>query len=359
MNRLAGYLVRLFSAEAIALFSLAAALLFLAESLRMFDVVAVKGQDLGTLAGQVMLTMPTLAVVIGPVCAAIGLARALRTLQQNRELDIIHSSRRVGALVRAISIYIAAGALVVVLLTHVIEPLARRHFNDWNAKVAVDLVSRLLKPEKFVEMTPGVTMMIGARGRAGELGSFFLDDRRGPIRRTYVADRASIAADDQGYVLRLAGGSIQYMSGDLKFSEISFARYDLAVGNLAQTASYETGIDGRTSLELFAEATRQGPLEGRARDAIAARFGEAVRLVAFCLLAAALAIYPEGRRRRGAIPLEIVVLSAVFADRAALAYLPRVDPLLASPGTLALIAGSLAVLLARARILPGSGTASA
>jgi hypothetical protein len=84
-----------------------------------------------------------------------------------------------------------------------------------------------------------------------------------------------------------------------------------------------------------------------------------VRLVAFCLLAAALAIYPEGRRRRGAIPLEIVVLSAVFADRAALAYLPRVDPLLASPGTLALIAGSLAVLLARARILPGSGTASA
>jgi lipopolysaccharide export system permease protein len=159
--------------------------------------------------------------------------------------------------------------------------------------------------------------------------------------------------------LRLAGGSIQYMAGDLKFSEISFARYDVAVANLAQPASYETGIDGKTSLELFAEAARDGRLEGRARDAIAARFGEAVRLVAFCLLATALAFYPQARRGTGAIPLEIVVLSAVFADRVALAYLPRIDPILASPGVLALIAGSLVLLLLRARLLPGTQAASA
>jgi lipopolysaccharide export system permease protein len=353
MDRLAGYLVRLFTAEALAFFALAAVLLFLAESLRMFDVVSVKGQDLGTLAGQVMLTMPTLAVVIGPVCAAIGLARGLRTLQQSQELHIIHSSRRIGALIRAISIYITLGALLILLLTHLVEPVTRGNFNDWNARVAVDLVGRLLKPQRFVEVTPGVTMMIGARGRAGELGSLFVDDRRGPIRRTYFAERATVAADEQGYVLRLASGAIQYMSGDLKFSEISFARYDLAVGNLTQTSRSGQGLDGKSSIELAAEAVRQGWLDPRARDAVAARFGEAVRLAAFCLLAVALAFYPRGRRRTASIPLEIVVLSAAFADRATLAYLPRIDPALASPGAIALIAGSLLVLIFKARGLPG------
>jgi lipopolysaccharide export system permease protein len=86
MTRLAGYLIRLFSAEALSLFALASALLFLGQALRMFDVISVKGQDLGTLIGQVSLTMPTLAVAYAPVCIAIGLARGLKVLQLNQEL---------------------------------------------------------------------------------------------------------------------------------------------------------------------------------------------------------------------------------------------------------------------------------
>jgi lipopolysaccharide export system permease protein len=352
MNRLAGYLFRLFSAEALGLFALAGALLFLAQALRMFDVVSVKGQDLATLAGQVLLTMPTLAVAFAPVCMAIGLARGLRALQQNQELHIIHSSRRLGALVGGIASYIAVCAVLIVLLTNIVEPISRRYFNDWNARIAVDLVSRLLTPHKFVEVTPGVTMVIGARGGAGELGSFFVDDRRGTVRRTYIADSASVAADAEGYVLRLASGSIQYMSEDQKFSEISFTRYDLAVGSLTESAPSGRGNDGTTSIELIAEAIAAGNLDPNARYAISNRVGEGVRVIAFCLLAVALAFFPQGRRVTSGIPLEIVVLGAAFAERAALANLPRIDPMFASSAAVALIAGSLLILLLRARPWP-------
>jgi lipopolysaccharide export system permease protein len=350
MTRLAGYLIRLFSAEALALFALASALLLLAQALRMFDVISVKGQDMGTLVGQVLLTLPTLAIAFAPVCIAIGLARGLRALQQNQELHIIHSSRRVAALTGGVAGYIAISALLMVLLTNVLEPTSRRLYNDWTARVAVDLVSRLLTPHKFIEVTPGVTMVIGSRGAGGELGSFFADDRRNrDVRRTYIAKSANVAADGEGYVLRLTDGAIQYMSDDLQFSEISFSRYDLAVGNLTEAAQPGRGQDGTTSIEFIADAVATGEIEPHVRHVISARVGEGVRVIALCLLVVALAFFPSGRRGGGQVPLEIVVLGAAFAERALLANLPKVDPIFASWGSVALIAGSLLVLFVRSR----------
>jgi lipopolysaccharide export system permease protein len=350
MTRLAGYLIRLFSAEALALFALASALLFLAQALRMFDVISVKGQDLGTLVGHVLLTMPTLAVAFAPVCIAIGLARGLRALQQNQELHIIHSSRRVAALAGGVAGYVAISAVLMVLLTNILEPAARRYYNDWTARVAVDLVSRLLTPHKFIEVTPGVTLVIGSRGAGGELGSFFADDRRNPdVRRTYRAESANIAADNEGYVLRLTDGAIQYMSEDFQFSEISFSRYDLAVGNLTEAAQPGRGQDGITSIEFIADAVARGAIEPRIQYVINARVGEGVRVIALCLLVVAMAFFPSDRRGGAQVPLEIVVLGAAFAERALLANLPKIDPIFASWGSVALIAASLIVLFVRSR----------
>jgi lipopolysaccharide export system permease protein len=350
MTRLAGYLIRLFSAEALALFALAAALLFLAQALRMFDVVAVKGQDLGTLVGHVLLTMPTLAIAFAPVCIAIGLARGLRTLQQNQELHIIHSSRRVPALAGGIAGYIGIAVLLMVLLTNILEPTSRRYYSDWTARVAVDLVGRLLTPNKFIEVTPGVTLVIGSRGAGGELGSFFADDRRNPeVRRTYIAASASVAADDEGYILRLTDGAIQYMSEDSQFSEISFSRYDLAVGNLTEAARSGRGQEGTTSIEFIADAVAKGTLEPHVQQVISARTGEGARVIALCLLVVALAFFPSGRRGGAQVPLEIVVLGAAFAERSMLANLLKVDPIFASWGAVVLIAGSLLMLFVRSR----------
>ena len=339
MTRLAGYLVRLFAADALALFAIASLLLFLAQALRSFDVVAVKGQDFLTLVGQSLLTMPTLAIAFAHVCIGIGLARGLRTLQQTQELHIIHSSRRLTALFGAIAAYVLGGTLIVLTLTNLLEPTTRKHFDNWAASVAADLVSRTLMPHRFVQVTPGVTLVIGSRGVNGELGSFFADDRRNPeVRQTYTAESASVAADENGYVVRLVNGKIQYMSGQRQFSEISFTRYDLAVERLTGAGVGGSGIAGVTTAELIAAAIARGRLDAATVDQFGARMAEGFRVLSLCLMVAALGAFPHGRRGSREVPIEIIVLGVAFLERAISGFVALPIPGVPS--------GSLAVLLA-------------
>ena len=350
MTRLASYLVRLFAADALALFGIAALLLFLAQALRSFDVVAVKGQDVLTLLGQSLLTMPTLAIAFAHVCIGIGLARGLRTLQLSQELHIIHSSRRLPALFGSITTYALGGMLIVLILTHLLEPMTRRYYDSWAASVAADLVSRTLTPHKFIQITPGVTLVIGSRGLDGELGSFFADDRRNPeVRVTYMAESASVAADGDGYVVRLVDGQIQYMSGGRQFSAIAFARYDLAVERLIGVGASASGALSRTSIDLISEAIAQGSMSSHVGNQLGARTGEGFRVLALCLLVAAMAAFPHGRRGGRDVPLEIVVLGVAFGERAitGLVTLPTAGiPF----GSILILVASLIVLWVRTRV---------
>ncbi len=352
MTRLSGYLVRLFSAEALALFGIASLLLFLAQALRSFDVIAVKGQDLLTLVGQSLLTMPTLSIAFAHVCIGIGLARGLRTLQQSQELHIIHSSRRLRALFGAITAYALGGMLVVLTLTHLLEPTTRRHYDAWAASVAADLVSRTLTPHRFVQVTPGVMLVIGSRGLNGELGSFFADDRRNPgMRQTYRAESATVAADGDGYVIRLVDGSIQYMSGDRQFSEISFTRYDLAVERLTGVTG-GSGLAGVDSITLIAGAIARGGIDAGTAQQLGARTGEGLRVLALCMIVAAIAAFPNGRRGNREFPLELTVLGIAFLERAITGYLDL--PVFGLPtGSLFIVAAAVLVFAVRlARPLP-------
>lgn len=344
MTRLASYLVRLFAADALALFGIASLLLLLAQALRSFDVVAVKGQDMLTLVGQSLLTMPTLAIAFAHVCIGIGLARGLRSLQQSQELHIIHSSRRMPALFGAVATYAVGGMMLVLLLTHLFEPTTRRYYDAWAASVAADLVSRTLTPHRFVQITPGVTLVIGSRGLNGELGSFFADDRRNPeVRQTYMAESATVAADGNGYVLRLIDGRIQYMSDELQFSEISFARYDLAVERLTGQTSGGPGLAVMNSIDLVGEAFARGRLDPGIADQLGARTGEGFRVLALCLMVAAIAGFPHGRRGNREFPIEMVVLGVAFLERAVTGVITL--PTFGLPtGSLVILAASVLVL---------------
>ena len=350
MTRLAAYLVRLFAADALALFGVAALLLFLGQSLRSFEVVSVKGQDLLTLFGQVLLTMPTLAIAFTFVCVGIGLARGLKALQLSQELHIIHTSRRTSALFGAIATYALAAAALVLLLTNIVEPTTKRFYNAWAASVAADLVGRTLNPHRFVDVTAGVTLMIGSRGDNGELGSFFADDRRNPgMRRTYLAERATVSADDEGYVLQLHNGAIQYMSDGFQFSEISFTRYDLAVERLTGATDAVGGYDTVNSIDLVLGALARGSFEPEVQRQLGGRFGEAFRVLAICLMVAVLAAFPHGRRGGNELPIEIVVILAAFAERAFTSLVSFQTPWLPFSGTVVIAVASLAVLAWRLR----------
>jgi lipopolysaccharide export system permease protein len=335
----------MFVIDALALFAIASLLLFLMQCLRSFDVVAVKGQDLLTLVGQAVLTIPTLAIAFLHVCIGIGLARALRGLQQSQELHIIHSSRQTTSLFRAIAVYVVGGMILVLFLTNLIEPNTRKAFNTWSTNIAADLVGRTLLPHKFVQVTPGVTLVIGSRGANGTLDSFFADDARDPeIRRTYIAESAAVAADDEGYVLQLTNGSIQYTTNEARYSEVSFTRYDLAVDRLTASGGIE-GLDTVDTVQML----RTRGLDDATLGQLRGRLGEAWRVLSICLLVAALAAFPHARRGAREFPIEIVVLAVAFVERGISSNLPSPVPFVPYSGVLAVAGVALGILAWRLR----------
>jgi len=351
MTRLGTYLFKLFAAEAAALFGVALTILYLVQTLRFVDVGAVRDRGFFTLLWQTVLGLPQLSIAFLYVCVAIGLARALRTMQASRELHIVHTSQRLPTLLGAVTLYALVGTLLVLLLAHVVDPAARRQNTLIRAQAAADLVGRSLVPNRFAELGQGVTVTVGGRGAGGEITSFFADDNRDPkTRRTYIADSAVITADEKGYVLQLQDGTLQYRTAEGLFSEISFQRYDIALERL--TGDLDAG-DSRGDLTTFAlvgEAVEKGNWPSESLRRIADRTAEGLRVLALCLFVTAIAGFPSGRRGEPRLPIEVVVLGAVLLERAFTSYAPVEGWPQAFVGVAVLGAGSLLALLARLRL---------
>jgi lipopolysaccharide export system permease protein len=331
-----------------ALFAVAAFLLFLIQCLRLFDLVSTRGQSLLTLLGQAVLGMPSLGIVVLYVCLGIGLGRALRSLQDRSELHIIHASALTGPLMRSVVSYGIAGAVLVLGLSHFIDPLSARTTRDWSESIAADLVSRSMVPHRFTEVVDGVSMIIGSRNAQGEITDFFADDTRNEnSRRTYFARRALITRDEEGFVLRMRDGAIQQVSDDHRMTEITFEGYDLALDQL--TGDTEEGTDSlaqTTSFEILGEWVTSGDLSRSESRALVRRTMEGVRVLAMSLFVAALGLFPSGNRRSFGLPIELVVLGAAFLERGVTSYAPLPQPfdLVSGPGLLLLVA---VVILAR------------
>lgn len=354
MARLSRYLSRLFWSEAMALFAVAAFLLFLIQCLRLFDLVSGKNQGLGTLVGQALLAMPGLGIVFLYVCLAIGLGRTLRNLQASSELQIIHSSSLLSALLGAIGLYVLSGTMVVLLLSHVIEPLSNRATNDWSASIAADLVSRSMIPHRFTALGGGVSMLIGARDSAGNITEFFADDPRdADSHRTYFAKSAVLSHDEDGYVLRMQDGAVQYLTADGRFSQVAFDKYDLPLDRLTGDSGAPDEIAQSSSPELIAAGLATGSWTADTVRALLKRSGEGLRVISLCLLVAALALFPTGQRRRTEIPIELVVLAAAFAERGFTSYVNGPGLLGVASGSVVLLAIALAILAWRLRLFRG------
>ncbi|MBU1304146.1 MAG: LptF/LptG family permease [Alphaproteobacteria bacterium] len=342
MKRLTTYLARMFIADAMILFAVVCFLLWLVNCLRSFDVISVKGQGLLTLALQGVLTLPPLAISFFYVCIGIGLARALQTLQANRELHIIHSSGGLRSLWGATTMVAGIGVVGVLLLSNFIEPFANRQLNQLNASVAADLVSSTLKPQKFTQVTPGVVMLIGGRAADGEITEFFADDRRDPkTRRTYVAKTARVSSDGTNYVLELRDGSLQNTEPSGRFSEITFARYDVGVDQFSQSIAESDPMYRTDSLTLIVQALSQDGWTGPVVELLSNRAAEGLRVIGICILVLGMTGFPSGRRSRLNIPFEAVVLLIAFSERGLSAY----SPMGAATGALMMI-GVGAIVLA-------------
>lgn len=315
MNKLPRYLIANFTRESLAMFVVVLALVWVMQVLRLFDLITAKGQDLLTLMGQAALLTPPLARTLLYIAMGVGVVRVMRRFQDSRELHIMHTSDRVGAIWRGIVVFALAGAVFVALISNWIEPKARQFYAHWRAEVTADLVGRALKPDTFREIAPGLVVAIGGRNADGRITDFFAQDNRDPAaQKTFQAKSASIVSDAEGYYLDLRDGSVQYLREKGGFSELQFSSYQLAIDRLTSDAEQDAGL---------AELTTGQILDGRPLDALSAaerfelsqRLSEPLRLFALLLLVGAFTAFPSGRRGRNWFPLEVAVVVLGLLDR--------------------------------------------
>lgn len=351
MTKLRLYLVRLFIFDSAALLGVAAMLLFLAQCLRVMDATSLRGTAFGVLVSQALLGLPQLLLMVFFICVAIGLARALRGLAASRELHAIHAGRRLPALLRAILVFSVGAAIVALLVAHQLAPMSLRAANELRSRVAADLVSRSLVPNRFAQVGDGVTITVGGRRANGEITTFFADDNRNPdLRRTYIARTALLTADERGYVMQLVDGTIQYRNSNNQFSEISFNRYDMVLDRLVADSDSDERVAEVTSLTLAERAAAAGAWQPAMLDEVLKRGIEGLRVLALCAFVAAIASFPSGRRKAPAMPIEVTVLVVAVFERAISTYLPGGGALPAAAGAIVLLVVSLFVLLVRLRV---------
>lgn len=352
MNRLTLYLLAAFAKRSLQILLLLLVLIWLAQMLRLFDLVAAKGQDVFTLGAQALLSLPPIARFMLPVCMGLGLVRGLKALNATRELHAIHASGRLGGLFRAVVLFAGGGAVVTLLLANIVEPAANRSLNDWSVDIAADLVGRAIAPNRFTEVVPGVIVAISGRAADGRMTDFFADDRRdAAARQTYIAQSATLAGDDAGYVLRLENGRLQYLGTDGRMSEVAFVRYEMPLDTLTERAPSEGGTTERSTIELLAEAMTTGVWPQALLTTLGERAGDAARLVGLSLLIATLAGYPSGSRTGFRVPLEFGVVGLALLERS-YGLSGAGDPLVLNFGGAALmILAAVAIYAARSRAL--------
>lgn len=348
MSRLTRYLVVQYSRDTLAFFLVASILVWLIQMLRLFDLITAKGQGLITLAGQAFLTTPPLAREILYICMAVGLARAYKDLQNSRELHTIHITQRVRAIWSALFIYIILGSIAATVLAHWGEPAARRANAEWTAQIAAELVGQNLVPGRFTEVADGVVLHIGGREADGTIVDFFADDARGvDIRRTYFADRAIIISGPDGYQISLRDGRLQILPNDDKYSEVEFARYELALDTLTEDRDIKDLWIEQPSWVLLDELQVNPEPHQNVAKFLHQRFAEVPRVIAICLLVAAMLSFPHARRGREYLPIELVVLVIAFTERSASNYLAGIDVAGAYFGPTVMVIAALILLVRR------------
>ncbi len=337
------YLAKKFFIQSFALYFVALFLIWLTQLLRLFDLVSAKGQDFFTLIGQSVITTPRLAVEILFVCLGIGLARTLYAMQQTRELHSIYSLKIARSLWMGLALFILLGIVFISFMAHFVNPWSQDYYAKWNEEIAADIIGRALNPNQFSEVSPGLVVVIGGRTNDGLIKDFFANDRREENnQRTFIAKRAQLTFDDEGYDISLIDGTVQFMRENEQFTQIGFNRYEISLDRPSKNNPAQR-LSETDSMAIIKKGLNDGKFSKAMIFELNNRFSEALRILALCLFIFAIAAYPNAKRGRRFFPIEATVVLIGLGEKALSSLLIRF--LGASPFTSSLILLLIAILI--------------
>jgi len=249
MNVIQRYLFRRMLGAFLFAFPALTVVIWLSQALRELSLITDQGQNLGVFVQAVILFLPGLVVIIGPVSLLIVVISSVNTLNSDSELvSLAASGNSQKVMLRPILALAIPVALLSALCSTTLNPMAARATTSLLEEVNADVIGSLIRPGQFRTLGDDVVLQVANIQPDGTLeGIFVYDEREAGESVAYLAGAGATAETPDGHFLLMRDGMIQRRQANGNLTVISFQSYAFDLSSFsAQTA------DGRTP------ATRRG-----------------------------------------------------------------------------------------------------
>ena len=230
------------------------------RAVMLFDRLIASGHSAGVFVEFSLLALPNVVRLVLPVAAFAAAVWVVNRMRSESEL-VIGQAAGVSPLrgARAVLVFGTVCAVLTLILTHVLAPIAEGRLDQRDDEIAQDITAGLLSSGTFTHPVDDVTLFIDEIGEDGVLHRVFLSDRRNDLRQTtYNADSALIANRDGETFLILFDGLSQTLThASNRLETTFFDEYTLRVDH---------GADGRSRVKLSSLPTPEilADIEGTA-----------------------------------------------------------------------------------------------
>lgn len=265
------------------------------SAVRLFDRLISDNQSVWVFLELSALSLPNVIRLMLPVAAFVATLYATQRMASESELVVMQATGfSPFRLARPVLFFGVLVALLLGVLTHFLVPMARTRLNERNSEIADNISSKFLTEGTFLHPSPSVTLFIRRISPNGELGEFFLSDRRQTGSETiYAAKSAYLARSDSGPKLVMLDGMAQTLRDDPigipRLSVTRFANFTYDIGGLIAARGARTPeLEERSTVELLTAdaklAAETGASKARAHFEGHDRFAKPLLTVAAVLI---------------------------------------------------------------------------
>jgi lipopolysaccharide export system permease protein len=195
------------------------------QAMRDFDLITSERQTIFVFIGITGMIVPLLVMIIAPIALMVAAGHVLGS-----DSEIIVMNAAGVSPWRLLRPYLAVAILVSILVGVIaayVSPRSLRELRDWSEQVRADILTNIVQPGRFTNISGNLTFHIADRRPNGLLQGIFVDDRRDPNEQaTYLAEEGEIVKNEKGSFLILERGSIQRLEGGHRDPRIvTFDRY--------------------------------------------------------------------------------------------------------------------------------------
>lgn len=256
-------------------------LLWLNQALSKIDIVIENGQPARIFLELSSYLLPKVLEIAIPISGFAAAVLVTNRLFGESELIVMMTSgRSVVQLAVAFFWFGLVCAIAMVVVVHVVRPLADRTLLDRQDEISREYVTQIVKQGEFVSSDGRYTFYFGSKGQNGELSDILINENVDDnLTITHVAQGGQAVSDADSTKLLLFNGSIQeYRKDRDSLSVVQFSSLSFDLGQFARDfAKRSLSLNEQNTGQLLESISDPTMEPDKRREAVSVFHGRLVK----------------------------------------------------------------------------------